>query len=259
MKEPACSRQTSHAQLDLLRTYRRIELSSILPFLPARGTICELGGGDGFQASLLAASGYRVQSFDIHPSPVAQQLYPVGDYDGVNIPLQDESVDVVFSSSVMEHVTELDSLLSEQWRILKPAGIAVHVMPNHLWRIATSVTHYPYLLKRIVFRQPTFSHAGAEREGTARRTFGWYFSRILAAPPHGTGRSALSEVLEFSPGRWKKRLLRYGFRLEHCGGAGLFYSGNALLPRLPLSWRKWVGCSIGSVCTIYVLRKAAQD
>lgn len=244
------------SHLELLRTFRRFELEAALPFLPAQGVLCELGGGDGFQASLLSEAGYQVRSFDTSPASADQRVHDVEAYDGMHIPLPDESVDGVFSSSVMEHVDDLDSLLSEQWRILKTEGVAVHVIPNQLWRCVTSITHYPWLLKRALFRQPAFSHAGTRSDEP--RSPAWYLSRILAAPPHGNGNSALAELFTFAPAWWKKRLVRPGLEMERCIGTGLFYSGNALLPRIPFSWRQWIGSNVGSVCTIYVLRKTGS-
>lgn len=239
--------------LELLRAFRRFELESALRVLPAdRGAMCEIGGGDGFQAALLAKAGYEVHSFDVSPSSKRLQLHPVRPCDGVNLPLPDESVDFVFSSNVLEHVTDLDALFAEQLRILKPGGLALHIMPNHLWRLLTSITHYPYLLKRALLGASTFSHAGT---GSRRRKPADYLRRILAAPPHGTGRSALAELYTFSPACWKKRIANSGFTLEHCFGAGLCYSGNALLARMPLQWRLWLGSHVGSVSTIYILRK----
>lgn len=243
--------------LELLRAYRRLELESVLRVLPeSRGAVCEIGGGDGFQAALLANAGYEVHSFDVSPSPESLQLHPVQPCDGVNLPLPDESVDFVFSSNVLEHVTDLDALFAEQLRILKPGGLATHIMPNHLWRLLTSITHYPYLLKRTLLGAPTFSHAGT---GSRRRKPADYLRRILAAPPHGTGRSALAELYTFSPACWKKRIANSGFVLERCFGAGLCYSGNALFASMPLPWRHWLGSRAGSVSTVYMLRKPKRD
>jgi SAM-dependent methyltransferase len=44
-------------------------------------------------------------------------------FDGVNIPLTDRSVDLVFSQQVFEHVAEPERLLADIARVLKPGGI----------------------------------------------------------------------------------------------------------------------------------------
>jgi SAM-dependent methyltransferase len=55
-------------------------------------------------------------------------------YDGVQIPLEDDCVALVFSVSVFEHVADIENSLSEIARILKPGGSLIAVVPfiNHL-------------------------------------------------------------------------------------------------------------------------------
>lgn len=56
------------------------------------------------------------------------------DADG-NIPFDDESFDYVLSNQVMEHVTDLDKVLSEIHRVLKPGGKVLSLFPDKgVWR-----------------------------------------------------------------------------------------------------------------------------
>lgn len=50
-------------------------------------------------------------------------------YDGKQIPLENESVDLVFSSSVFEHVEDIAYSLQEISRVLKPGGSLIAVVP----------------------------------------------------------------------------------------------------------------------------------
>ena len=56
-------------------------------------------------------------------------------YDGVNIPLHDESMDVIYSHQVFEHVRRPSELLSQAFRVLRPGGCLVgstsHLEPYH--------------------------------------------------------------------------------------------------------------------------------
>ena len=56
-------------------------------------------------------------------------------YDGINIPLLDASVDVIFSHQVFEHVRQPSELLPQVFRVLKPGGWFVgstsHLEPYH--------------------------------------------------------------------------------------------------------------------------------
>ncbi|MEN8198308.1 MAG: class I SAM-dependent methyltransferase, partial [Pseudomonadota bacterium] len=55
-------------------------------------------------------------------------------YDGKRLPLGDESIDLVFSQEVLEHVAPdvIDSYYGEEARVLRPGGIAFHQVPHRL-------------------------------------------------------------------------------------------------------------------------------
>jgi SAM-dependent methyltransferase len=44
----------------------------------------------------------------------------------MSLPFPDRSVDLVHSTSVLEHIRELEPALSEMYRVLKPGGFAYH-------------------------------------------------------------------------------------------------------------------------------------
>ncbi len=50
-------------------------------------------------------------------------------YDGVTLPFEDHSFDVVFTSEVFEHVDNLDEIFLEITRVLKPKGKIFVTMP----------------------------------------------------------------------------------------------------------------------------------
>jgi len=51
--------------------------------------------------------------------------------DAGKIPLDDGVVDLVFSNSVLEHIKEIDKVLSEINRVLKPGGRLVFTVPSN--------------------------------------------------------------------------------------------------------------------------------
>ena len=75
--------------------------------------------------------------------------WPVIVYDGQSIPLESDSVDIVFSSNVLEHIRDVEPFQSEVHRVLKPGGNAVHVLPTSSWRFWTSITSFPDKIRRI--------------------------------------------------------------------------------------------------------------
>jgi SAM-dependent methyltransferase len=56
------------------------------------------------------------------------------EFDGFTIPLPDNSVDVAFSSQVMEHQMRVDAeeQITDLCRVLRPGGVLVCVTPNRL-------------------------------------------------------------------------------------------------------------------------------
>jgi SAM-dependent methyltransferase len=68
-------------------------------------------------------------------------------YDGKFFPLDDDSMDVVFHSEVIEHVPDTNNFLKECHRVLSPCGEMVftvpfsaryHYIPNDFWRFTPS-------------------------------------------------------------------------------------------------------------------------
>lgn len=51
-------------------------------------------------------------------------------YDGENIPFLDQSFDSILATEVLEHVLNLDDVLKEFNRILKPGGLILASAPS---------------------------------------------------------------------------------------------------------------------------------
>lgn len=105
-------------------------------------TVLDLGCGGGFMAEALAHEGARVIGIDPTAPAIeaataharAQGLdidYRVG--SGERIPLEDASIDCVVCVDVLEHVDNLDGVLDEIHRVLKPGGIFLFDTINRTW------------------------------------------------------------------------------------------------------------------------------
>jgi len=97
--------------------------------------VFDLGSGDGHFASEAFARKLAV-GLDPWAAPMmearqrhAYRLLVQG--EGAQIPFADESFASVISTSVLEHIPEINSVLVEVCRILKPAGKFVFCVPNH--------------------------------------------------------------------------------------------------------------------------------
>ena len=118
------------------------------------GLLLEIGCGFGYKSTLLAPFARQVVGVDI-PEPYSS--HTVGRYpnsvavaralvNGVlgreeirfetawphELPLEDESVDLIYSEYVLEHVEDIPRTVQELKRVLAPGGRMVHVVPNAL-------------------------------------------------------------------------------------------------------------------------------
>jgi SAM-dependent methyltransferase len=188
-------------------------------------------------------------------------VWPVRDYDGVNIPFPNEQFDVVFSSNVLEHIPHVESFQKEIQRVLKPGGIAVHCIPTPTWRLWTTFTHYAAMPLRMLGRLARGSAgSGAASDGRAatpaeRRPMD--LVRMALAPDrHGERGNVISEIWWFSRYRWLSLFRASGWAVRAHYPTWLFYTGYLLLgSMLDLSARHRLSRILGSSCRIYALEK----
>ncbi len=107
--------------------------------------ILEHGCGSGMTQLYLLALGYtKIYGVDLGgPLEIWNGLladaFGIRDkrffaYTGEILPLDDASIDVVFSEQVLEHVAPpvVEAFYREEGRVLKPGGIAYHLVPHRL-------------------------------------------------------------------------------------------------------------------------------
>lgn len=112
--------------------------------------VLDLGCGGGFMSEALAErqadvigvdpSEAAIQEAQSHAHRQGLQIdYKVG--TGEQIPLEDSSVNAVICVDVLEHVQDLDAVLGEVRRVLKPGGVFYFDTINRTW-LATVVLIY---------------------------------------------------------------------------------------------------------------------
>ena len=248
---------------ELLTRVRRHELESVQSLFAPCAAVLELGGGNGFQASIISGWGCTVHSFDLAGRPPAAHAYhAVDDYDGIHLPLPDSSIDVAFSSNVLEHVRELPALLAETWRVLKPGGVGVHILPTPTWRLWSIVAHYPFLVFTALHIRTGFvdwSDKEARQARTSERGVPYLIKRILWPGPHGEFSGALAELSAFRAVHWTRALERAGFVVERVTPTDIYYSGYGLFPDLATATRCRMARVLGSSTQTIVVRRPASD
>jgi 2-polyprenyl-3-methyl-5-hydroxy-6-metoxy-1,4-benzoquinol methylase len=66
-------------------------------------------------------------------------------YDGIKLPVESNSVDVVVSYEVLEHVRDESDALQELYRVLKQGGDILLSVPNKWWIFETHGAYLPLL------------------------------------------------------------------------------------------------------------------
>ena len=129
-----------------------------VPAASAGATALDVGCGDGYWSEKLHTKGYAVTGIDIpreYPNIDAETPYPGTVFmdAGEKLAFPDASFDLVWSTEVIEHVTNFRTMLSEIERALKPGGRAVITTPNSFFWLH-------YLLKLFGLRNEDWQNAG---------------------------------------------------------------------------------------------------
>lgn len=208
-----------------VRAIRLDECCRVRRFLPPHARVLELGAGTGWQMLALRRLGLEVVGVDIPGSEYAKsRMCPVVEYDGIRLPFPDADFDAVFSSNVLEHIPDLPGMLAELRRVLKPGGVAVHLLPSAAWRAWTNLTH--------VLRYGTIPPRHGER-----------------------GANAVAEMAFLTRAWWRGAFRRHGWEMLRIEASGLWYSGCGLAgPRIALRRRRTLARILGSTCHLMVLR-----
>lgn len=233
------------------------------------GDLLEIGAGTGWQARALSDAGYKVEAIDLpSDSPISgharNRHWPIRDYDGVHIPYPDNSFDIIYSSNVLEHVERLDALTEEMKRVLRPGGLALHLLPNPQWRILSLLTYYPGqavdLLRYLGKRAEQSGSPSLGDQVAPRPTVPLWKKAMkrLLPPTHGAVGSPLSELRRFSRSSWDRYFRQRGWEILLYSNNGLLASGDYLLgSALTLSTRRRVGRAVGGIAHVYLLRPAS--
>jgi SAM-dependent methyltransferase len=248
-----------HAYLHKLRV---AEVERVAARIPSRARILEIGAGTGSQTQALRARGFEVAAIDVpHSNYRDNRLVPIVEYDGRHIPYPDARFDVVYSSSVLEHVQDLAALHAEIKRVLAPGGRCIHVLPTHVWRFWTTVNGVPSALVQIASlgaesarRRAASAERRAQGRELARRIYG-ELRRALHPARHGERGNVLSELWLFHPRWWQQHFREHGFEVVADEPMGLFYTGEMLFAdRVTLARRAQASAWLGSACHLFELR-----
>lgn len=248
--------------LERLDALRSAELNLLLQKhgrLFSGANVLEVGTGTGVQLRELSATAKSAIGVDLHTSYLKPPQSNFTYYDGVNLPFADKSFDVIYSSNTMEHVMDEPGLHREMKRVLRPNGVAIHVVPSSAWRLWTTAIYYLVLPKLIFsFLRRAKDHHATTADGGSTIPARGITSRMLDLiypVRHGEKGNRFTEWWHFRGTSWSQRFRNLGWTVERVEPLGLFYTGYLVgSSSISMKMREYLAHIFGSACFIVILR-----
>lgn len=218
--------------------------------------VLEIGSGTGYQLQLLQKKFNEAIGLDIEDSNYATlKAENVFFYDGLNIPFEDESFDVIYSSNTLEHIARIDELEAEFKRVLKPNGFCIHILPSHSWKFWTLITHF-FAVPKFAYNYLFSKESDKVYTTHAKLNYLQLFISVFFPPRHGERGNRFTEIFYFRPNWWLKHFKRNGWKIKDFSPTGIFYSGNVIFGmKISIKNRKKLSNILGSSCYTYILKK----
>ncbi|MEZ5014479.1 MAG: class I SAM-dependent methyltransferase [Chitinophagales bacterium] len=100
------------------RPFVRKKIRPLLPHLPEKDKILDIGSGNGLVACLLREKGFDLSLIDIHEGQYDPSVKPLV-YDGKKIPFPDDHFHTGMILTVLHHIEEPELALAEAARVCK--------------------------------------------------------------------------------------------------------------------------------------------
>ncbi|MFA6078119.1 MAG: class I SAM-dependent methyltransferase [Candidatus Omnitrophota bacterium] len=202
--------------------------------LKGSGMALEVGSGSGFNAALLSSFSRRLVATDLpyydvntHSlgilvakdllSGLAIDNTSILSCSGEALPFPDNTFDFVYSSSVLEHITDKEKALKEMLRVCKSGGSVIFIIPTFVQSLCAFLHLYLYIAKRAldVFCVKVL-RIGPKAKGTllpkaddtlrsGSKIVGSFWKNHPSFPlpePHGAYKNIFHEFVNQLPGRW---------------------------------------------------------
>jgi ubiquinone/menaquinone biosynthesis C-methylase UbiE len=202
--------------------------------------VLDFGCGNGALVKAYRELGYEAFGCDLayKPGPEVERLHRTGlirliERKPYRLPFPDESVDIVLSDQVFEHVKNYDETLAEMYRVLKPEGIGLHFFPSRY----TLIEPHVYVPLATILQQRWWLAIWARLGVRAPRQQGMSV-REVAQANHVYLTSQTNYLSKFAIERFVARYFGdYGFCeslfLKSSTRGRIIYQVSRMLPGLP--------------------------
>lgn len=200
------------------RLIRNTEWSDVSKFIPKGSRFLDIGCGTGYSMTKalteLDCSCVGVDPFpnyagvEIDRSKYPEERFQILEGWAEKLPLDDNSVDVVYSSHMLEHTNDEQASLEEMKRVLKPGGTMILGVPTASMSIVRLFTMLLFDTHRNIFNILfwPFREAGFKKEKK--------FIDFVRPNSHGQpGKSIFFDLNHYRVKNWR-RLISSVFRVE---------------------------------------------
>jgi SAM-dependent methyltransferase len=125
------------------------EADAVIRALPDGATVLDLGGGRRcvYAGSVQPRGRIKLIAVDISAAELALNNdvseTRVADV-AAGLPMPDASADVILSRALLEHVTDVPAAIRHMGRVLKPGGVALHLVPCRFSLFGTAARVLPF-------------------------------------------------------------------------------------------------------------------
>ena len=196
------------------------------------GPVLEIGSGEGMHFRSLCTKFSEVIASDLDVSRWDKSLGKIHKMNATCIPFSDNSFGLIYSSNVLEHVSDINLALEEMRRVLKADGKMLHIVPTVTWKITQLLGYYPAKFRDFI----------------ATGVF-----PKLKPSVHGVSDSHVEELNRFKHRYWENKFIKAGFSIADVSNL-LFYSPYRFLPNW-LKLRKFIAAIGITSCRAYLVSK----
>ena len=218
-----------------LHNLRRREMQAVFHRCPRKvfGRVLELGTGDGFVSTILVDYTEQLVCTDLNPERLTKtdqnnMTFKICDAEEIGEVFGAGEFNMVFSSSLLEHLPDFASALRGIHKVLANDGISIHLIPNRYWKLVTILLHIPNniavtidkaLAGRLFKRRP-----GHKWGQPYRQTFGgnnmkigrrkqFFLSKPFLPRIHGVSSNTIAEFIAFGKKQWVRKFESAGFKV----------------------------------------------
>ncbi len=214
-----------------LHERRKKQLEMIFSYCPKKifSLALELGAGDGYQSSYLLnyvgkliSTDYNIISLVNKNKNSDEIIYKFCDAENVGEMFTNIKFDLIYSSCLLEHLTELQKALEGCHKVLNNEGICIHVVPNIFWKLSHTFLYLPdriiSLIDRRLLRNNNERSEIWEMQSNPKyenRNTGLILKLGIIPEPHGAYRSNLFEIFAYRKKKWCKEFEKSGFYINN--------------------------------------------